>query len=104
MMSSNLRGLWIESFAFSGTDIEVSTYVAPIYHVATICHGCLPFWESLIRKRVNNLVPSGVQSRIAIFFLIPRMPRSIVTPGSVTLKYPNVLDILISPVVDPFCV
>ncbi len=49
-----------------------------------------------------NLVPSGAQSRRAIFSFFPRMSHLILTPGSVTLKYPNILDILISPVVDPF--
>ncbi len=38
------------------------------------------------------------------FFVFPRMSCLIVTPERVTLKYPNIIDILISPEVDPFCV
>ena len=45
----------------------------------------------------------GVIVLTAPFF--PSMPCSIIiTPGSVTPKYPNIRDITISPVVDPFCV
>ena len=44
----------------------------------------------------------GVIDLAVPFF--PSMPCSIITPGSVTPKYPNIRDITISHVVDPFCV
>ena len=56
--------------------------------------------RSIVRACLCNLVP-GVIALVAPFF--PSMPYSIITPGSVALKYPNILGITISPVV-LFCV